>query len=290
MDKKELTRRLLFEAGLTEAGPTEARSKETSSKEAPDSFQVSFTAQKPERPEERTRLLLIADLPEKSALPVLRELRALSRFGFQVDALIDVKILPQLKGHAPFGNVYSVEHPFAAEILASTRALIVAPSQDLLARLALGLQDRPAAKAVLQGLWRGMDVYMLEDAATDGVPCRNAALGALYASYRNALRGIGVKPVFPPYLAAMLDRRGEFVNVKAQGDSRVGETRDGKSGEKSDEEKKRVVVTEKDVLAFDKGSPEWILPWDAVVTSLAKDAAKKRGLLLKKRAQRAGEE
>jgi hypothetical protein len=272
MDKKELTRRLLLEAGLTEE-----------TEELSDPSQVSdFTVQKPRGTREKTRLLLILDLPEKNALPIWRELCSLVRFGFQVDALVDGETLAHLKGHAPFGNVYGAEHSFAAENLASLGGVIVAPSRDLLARLALGLQDKPAAKAVLQALWRGLDVYMLEGAAAVDSPlCKNAALRVLYASYRDILLGMGVKPVFPPYLAAMLDRRQELFQSPQR------ET------EKSGEKKKRLVVTEKDVLVFDKGS-QWVLPGDAVVTSLAKEAAEKRGLLLKKNvkknAQRAGEE
>jgi hypothetical protein len=263
MNKKELTRRLLLEAGLEEKVP------------APSRAWGPGPGKSSRKLEGMPRILVVVDLLEKDALQVLRELSSLRRFGFQVDALAEAGILPHLKERASFGNVYDAARPLSAEVLAdifaSLRAVIVVSSQDLLARLALGLQDKPAATVVLQGLWRGVDVYMdLEGAASvRGVPCRNAALGKLYASYGDALRGMGVKPVSPPYLTAMLDRRQELLRDAQRGAQEAGFS-------------KRIVVTEKDVLAFDAGSRQWILPGDAVVTSLAKDAAEKRGLLLKK--------
>ncbi|MDR1376959.1 MAG: hypothetical protein LBJ22_05565 [Synergistaceae bacterium] len=48
--------------------------------------------------------------------------------------------------------------------------------------------------------------------------------------------------------------------------------------------RKKLVVTKKDVLAFDnlnKKNRQWILPEDAIITSLAKDTARQRGILLK---------
>jgi hypothetical protein len=278
MDKKELTRRLLFEAGLEE--------------EIPGPPQISdFGIKRPDGTLEGTspRILLVIDLPEKYALPVLRELRSLHRFGFQVDVLTDVSLSLHLKG---FANVYSTDHLFRAEILASVRALMVVSSQDLLARVALGLQDKPAANAVLQALWYGMDVYMDLECVTTagGVRCRNTALGTLYASYRDVLCGMGVKAVSPPYLAAMLDRRRELSQSVALGEIGTYEEDVGCGRSNAKGKKERVVVTEKDVLAFHRGSREWILPGDAVVTSLAKDAAEKRGLLLKKNTQYIREE
>jgi hypothetical protein len=169
------------------------------------------------------------------------------------------------------------------------RVLVVALSQDLLARLALGLQDTPAANAVLRGMWRGADTYV--DLSRDAGPCENAALGAMYASYADRLRDMGAKPLVPgQYLAAILGSRGDLLKLKPSGPEPKPP-----SPEDSEGRTKKIVITEKDVLAFwgsknleredqkeGEREREWVLPRNALVTALAKEAAEKRKIVLRK--------
>ncbi|MEL7609616.1 MAG: hypothetical protein AAGU74_08930 [Bacillota bacterium] len=272
MDKREFTRQLLQEISMRQGGGSSPGAVFPAAPRAAQPVGKTSLSGSSGSAGDAPRLLVVADLPAQEALPALRELYALNRFGCRVDLIARAEALGQANKFASAGNRYGADAPFCPEALTSVRAVIVLPSQDLLARAALGLQDTPAAAAVLLALWRGIDVYMDFERAlgVGGQTSRSAALAALYGAYADKLRAMGVKPLSGQYLAAMLD-----AGIHAPQASTAPDAASGCPQERA----KRAVITRKDVLAYG-GPREWMLPPNAVVTALAKEAAQKRDLVL----------
>ena len=177
------------------------------------------------------KLLVLSDAENAAAL---QEAESLRKLGYAVQVLTD---------------------PMAAAP-ESPDLVVVIPSPSLTAEIALGLQTRPMAAAVLQALWKGTPVWA-DFSALAG--CASPALQALYAGYADRLREFGAKEIFP----------GHYDGTAAQTNPSPKQP----SGQ-------RTVVTERDVLSFAGTRLE--VPEDAIITPLARDCAKRRGVVIEK--------
>ena len=211
-------------------------------------------------------LLLVTDLAAEDARPVWREAAALRRPDLSLAVMAERGVGERLLRTAAPDCIFPLEEPLPGGIRTGLKAILAVPSRDLLIRLALGLGDRPAADLILRGIWRGLPVYMdFSRAAHSGwTPCASPALEALYRRYADQLIALGVRPAAPGTCRNELRgdvRSGPDVPLSAP----VG----------------RRVVTQSDVLKREPAAGEWVLPWGTIVTHLARDAAKQRGLLLR---------
>ena len=218
--------------------------------------------------ESRSAVLIAADLPAEEAVPVVLVAGALRRFGFRLTVRAGAVAAERIGGLLPPGGLLDAAVPLPRGIWERTSAVLAVPSRDLLVRMSLGLQDKPAAEAVLESLWRGLPVYMDFSCACPARPSgASAALAELYDGCARRLRDMGARQVLPgEYIAALRREPGAGRTAGAEA-----------GGERS---LRRMVVTRSDVLARDAGGGVWHLPADAIITSLARDAAKKAGLVL----------
>lgn len=225
----------------------------------------------PDRGGEGPRILVAADGPEREAVGVLQEACALRRFGFEIEVLARRETAQRLRRCAPTGTVADAAAPLREDVWTGLHAVLAVPTQDLLARMALGLQDAPLSQLVLGALWRGIPVCMDFSCAQacGGVPCASPALAALYDGYARQLTLWGARAVVPgEYLAAL--RPGAPAPAAGSPPARS----DGR----------RRVVTRGDVLSHAPREGVWTLPGDAMITALARDTARKQGLILQKEA------
>ena len=183
------------------------------------------------------KLLVLSDTGNDAAL---QEAQALRRCGFTMCTLTDP----------------AASAPDAPDLVAAI------PSAGLVSELALGLEVRPMAAAILAALRSGKPVYMDFSALKD---CASPALAALYAGYADRLREFGVTEIFPGHYEAVVAKKSdapeETVSRPAAGGGRT-------------------VITAQDVLSFTGSS--WQVPEDAIITPLARDTARKRGVVIEK--------
>lgn len=295
-----------------------------------------------------SRILLVADAPVRDALALVREGYGLRRFGCRVDLLARPEVLESVGRYPGLGVLPPGGRDPESGFFDGLTAVLVAPSLDLLARVALGLHDSAGPAAVVGALRRGIPVFMdvdrlLERPGED----RNAYFNDMYTRYAAAAGEMGIRPVpGGGYTAALLDSgwNGKRKAVCAQGDSvfpsvparsallhgtpAKGEKRrarlpeslawlledDGKrDGPRSPQPpghppcvrapvsvpddaavpphrrsfdlpaRHTMVVTERDVLSRAEagdgnGIREWRVPHDAVITPLARDTARRKGM------------
>ena len=138
--------------------------------------------------------------------------------------------------------------------------VVVIPSPSLTAEIALGLQTRPMAAAVLQALWKGTPVWADFSALAGSA---SPALQALYAGYADRLREFGVKEIFP----------GHYDGAAAQTFPEAAASPAAPAGQ-------RTVITAGDILSFAGKHLE--VPENAVITPLARETANKRGVVIEK--------
>ena len=225
-------------------------------------------------------VLAITDLLAEGALPFFRMLHPLTRFGYRVAAMASSRVIACLKWK--LRSTYCLEDVTPDKTRSTWDYMVIACSQDLRVRLALGLQDTVCAKIILQAIGQGTSVYMDLDCATlNGIASKNNTLSDLYATYAENLRNMGIKPVpNGKYLSVFLNElaRADTCLSKKDLDS---ETKP-ESLRVSEKRQKKRVVTQKDIYSFEGKNTTWDLPHDAIITSLAADAAKKMGIELRK--------
>lgn len=243
-------------------------------------------------------VLAVIDLPRREALRALRELFALRRFGCSLKAVARRELVSQLKGNPACGRVYLVNDSCEPDVLDGVRAVLAVLSPGSLAKLALGLQDDLASYAVLYALERGIDVFAdfaCADAFADGA--NGNPLCALYTSYIAAVRKMGVRETARgEYLAGLLDqcqairgtekpqRPAASPQDKACFDAAAvkGAAGGARFGKGMGNDRKKMVITKRDMQAYDSEADEWLVPAGAVITPLAMDMAEKRGLRLRR--------
>lgn len=230
------------------------------------------------------RVLVVTDLPEGEAIGVLQEAYALRRFGLHVEAMIPADAIARLARYAQPGTLLDLQTPPAPQVWEGLEAVLAVPSQDLLARMALGLQDRPAAGLILQAIWRGTPVWMDFSCTSysGGMECANPAMAAFYESYAAQLRTLGVRPVAPgEYLIAL---RGQSTAPQIQAPPAAAPIPPAEvppAAASAPVSGPRVVITRQDLLSRTPTDGIWPVPAGALVTPLARDTAKKLGLELR---------
>ncbi|MDR1378789.1 MAG: hypothetical protein LBJ36_07020 [Synergistaceae bacterium] len=223
----------------------------------------------------------VTDLSVEEALPFFRVLHPLTRFGYRVAAVASSQIISCLKWKPQYK--YCLEDNVVDKVRPTWKYVVAACSQDSLARLALGLQDTACAKIILQAIWHGIDVYVNLDClkTLNGTASKNNTLKDLYATYAVNLGNMGIKSVpNGKYLAVLLDELVKINPCPTKKDS----NKEIKPEELhvSEKRQKKMVVTQGDIYSFKGKNTTWDLPRDAIITSLAADAAKEAGITLRK--------
>ena len=228
-------------------------------------------------------VLAISDLPVEEALPFFRMLNPLTRFGYRVAAMASSRVIACLKWKLRY--MYCLEDKTADKAQPAWDCVVSACSQNLRTRLALGLQDTIYAKIILQAIWHGANVYMNLDCAKtlNEIVSKNNTLRDLYAVYAENLRSMGIKAVLNgKYLPVLLDELAKADVRLSKKD--VNHEIETESPHVSERRQKKIVVTRKDIYSFKGKDTIWDLPHDAIITSLAADAAKEAGIVLRKAA------
>lgn len=207
-------------------------------------------------------ILLIAWIPAQQTVPALMECAALLRFGFRIKVLTQeaTKLQPYL-----LPGMTASDTP--VQDWSGIRKILMLPNRSQIANLALGVPSGTAENAALHALWDNRPVYADYSAMLlwDEKPCANAALHALYQSYRKTLACFGVQEVYPgAYLQALLDAQPQELS---------------QSPASQPEPPQRMVLTGSDIQ---KTAAETVLqlPHGAIVTPLARDLAVKRRIRL----------
>jgi hypothetical protein len=240
-----------------------------------------FLGTRPREDSGKPSVFAVSDLPVEEALPFFRALRPLTRFGYPIAALASSRVFACLKWKPQ--HAYCLEDDVMSRIRPTWNYVAAACSQDLLAHLALGLQNTVCAKLILQAVWHGANIYMNLDRAevVNGITSKNNALKELYAVYAEKLSNMGIKPVQSgKYLAALLDELAKMEDRPSKKD--LGNEAKPEDLRVSETPQKKMVVTQKDILSFKGKNTIWDLPRDAIITSLAADAAKGAGIVLRK--------
>lgn len=230
------------------------------------------------------RVLVVTDLPEGEAIGVLQEAYALRRFGLRVEAMIPADAMTRLARYAQPGTLLDLQTPPAPQVWEGLETVLAVPSQDLLARMALGLQDRPAAGLILQALWRGTPVWMDFSCTSysGGMECANPAMAAFYQGYAAQLRTLGARPVAPGEYLIALRGQGSAPQMQAPpAAAPVPPAEAPPAAAPAPVSGPRVVITRQDLLSRTPDDGVWLVPAGALVTPLARDTAKKLGLELR---------
>ncbi len=150
---------------------------------------------------------------------------------------------------------------------ADTKLVLAIMDQRHAADLAGGYQDTIYDWACLRALWMGVPVAMdtQEVLCPDGLEGRNEVLKKVYEDDLHTLEKMGISHT----------DRENWASLGGAGSSssRSVQTSDGA----------RVVVTARDVKEHAESGQEWVLPEGAIVTLLAEQEAKKRGVILTRR-------
>lgn len=280
------------------------------------------------------RFVLVADAPGRAALPLIREAHSLRRYGCTVDCIVRPELVDTLGRYQGFGTVARTDQDIPERFLDGVTAVWAVPSRDLLARMALGLEDSAGAAVLIEALLRGIPVYMDMDRLADpgGDAARDSRPGGyfrdLYARYAASARDMGVLPVSGGrYTAALLD--SGLLAVPDHTDQPAADRASNRAsdpgvnpGSNPGQSRRlvpaslswllpeggrktvqpvpgvqvppgearadfRSVITERDVLARLGGgtvpaNSEWIVPHDALITPLARDTARQKGLVIRK--------
>ncbi len=229
----------------------------------------------PARAKTAPEVLVVADAGSWQAGPVVRESMSLCRFGHVVGLLADAPLADMLHRQLPPGGLCLERGPSPSGGPGLVRAVVAAAAPGHLAKVALGIWEGPVAGTVLWALWQGLPVLMDLSCAVktpEGAACQNGELAALYASYAEKLRALGVRQV----------GRGEILPALRQL-LQVGEENQPPAFpcQEKPPEGQRVFITQRDVRQY-TGGGQWQLPPGAVVTAAARDEAARRKITLLK--------
>lgn len=200
----------------------------------------------------------------------LAELSVLLRFGCSLD-VVSSPGLRTFRGLAVRCGFYDISGEMPDSFLEGADCLVAVLDRGAAAKICLGLQDDLGSRIILEGLWRGMDVYadlvgLLEPQTG------SEALRALYGGYAETLGRFGVQSIRRgSYVSALLER-SEARNRPESNPNPVpaAENPESVSGQ-------RFVVTGRDVLEHASGT-EWRLPPGAIVTDIARETARRMGV------------
>lgn len=211
----------------------------------------------------------------------LAELSVLLRLGCSLD-VVSSPGLRTSRGLAARCGFYDISGEMPDGFLDGADCLVAVLDRGAAAKICLGLQDDLGSRIILEGLWRGMDVYADLAGLLEPKTGREA-LRALYQGYVETLVRFGVQGIRRgSYVSALLERSGvrnppePNANINANIDTDINAVPPA-SEESRPVLGQRLVVTGRDVLEHASGT-EWRLPPGAIVTDIARETARRMGV------------
>ena len=207
----------------------------------------------------------------------LAELSVLLRLGCSLD-VVSSPGLRTSRGLAARCGFYDISGEMPDGFLDGADCLVAVLDRGAAAKICLGLQDDLGSRIILEGLWRGMDVYADLAGLLEPKTGREA-LRALYQGYVETLVRFGVQGIRRgSYVSALLERSGvrnppepnNNINANINTVPPASEGSRPVLGQ-------RLVVTGRDVLEHASGA-EWRLPPGAIVTDIARETARRMGV------------
>ena len=217
----------------------------------------------------------------------LAELSVLLRLGCSLD-VVSSPGLRTSRGLAARCGFYDISGEMPDGLLEGADCLVAVLDRGAAAKICLGLQDDLGSRIILEGLWRGKDVYADLAGLLEPQTGREA-LRALYQGYVETLVRFGVQGIRRgSYVSALLERsragnRTELntntnvtintINTNVNANIDTVPASEGPRPVLG----QRLVVTGRDVLEHASGT-EWRLPPGAIVTDIARETARRMGV------------
>ena len=217
----------------------------------------------------------------------LAELSVLLRLGCSLD-VVSSPGLRTSRGLAARCGFYDISGEMPDGLLEGADCLVAVLDRGAAAKICLGLQDDLGSRIILEGLWRGMDVYADLAGLLEPKTGREA-LRALYQGYVETLVRFGVQGIRRgSYVSALLERSKARNRTEPNTNTNVtintintNVNANIDTVPASEEPRpvlgQRLVVTGRDVLEHASGT-EWRLPPGAIVTDVARETARRLGV------------
>ncbi|MDE0425663.1 MAG: hypothetical protein OXN25_12435 [Candidatus Poribacteria bacterium] len=193
----------------------------------------------------------------------LKQLQICQQNGWKITIILSelaTKVINLESIHAAFGEDNTLEENALSDISAfvATYQQIVLPvfSHPMVAKLALRLVDTPCSYLVFEALSKGKKVIAASDALNQGET--STKIGAIEAEYVNLLSELGVQLVPMMQIA-------EFVTEKTDSSPATSE---------------KSLISASTISNLDANVRELVYPNGAIITPLAREHAKKRGIKL----------
>ena len=217
----------------------------------------------------------------------LAELSVLLRLGCSLD-VVSSPGLRTSRGLAARCGFYDISGEMPDGLLEGADCLVAVLDRGAAAKICLGLQDDLGSRIILEGLWRGKDVYADLAGLLEPQTGREA-LRALYQGYVETLVRFGVQGIRRgSYVSALLERSRARNRTEPNTNTNVTintintnvnaniDTVPASEGPRP-VLGQRLVVTGRDVLEHASGT-EWRLPPGAIVTDIAWETARRMGV------------
>lgn len=217
----------------------------------------------------------------------LAELSVLLRLGCSLD-VVSAPGLRTSRGLAARCGFYDISGEMPDGLLEGADCLVAVLDRGAAAKICLGLQDDLGSRIILEGLWRGKDVYADLAGLLEPQTGREA-LKALYQGYVETLVRFGVQGIRRgSYVSALLERSraGNRTELNTNTNVTINTINTNVNANidtvpASEEPRpvlgRRLVVTGRDVLEHASGT-EWRLPPGAIVTDIARETARRMGV------------
>ena len=217
----------------------------------------------------------------------LAELSVLLRLGCSLD-VVSSPGLRTSRGLAARCRFYDISGEMPDGLLEGADCLVAVLDRGAAAKICLGLQDDLGSRIILEGLWRGKDVYADLAGLLEPQTGREA-LRALYQGYVETLVRFGVQGIRRgSYVSALLERSRARNRTEPNTNTNVtintintNVNANIDTVPASEEPRpvlgQRLVVTGRDVLEHASGT-EWRLPPGAIVTDIARETARRMGV------------
>ena len=217
----------------------------------------------------------------------LAELSVLLRLGCSLD-VVSSPGLRTSRGLAARCGFYDISGEMPDGLLEGADCLVAVLDRGAAAKICLGLQDDLGSRIILEGLWRGKDVYADLAGLLEPQTGREA-LKALYQGYVETLVRFGVQGIRRgSYVSALLERSRARNRTEPNTNTNVTintintnvnaniDTVPASEGPRP-VLGQRLIVTGRDVLEHAPGT-EWRLPPGAIVTDIARETARRMGV------------
>lgn len=208
----------------------------------------------------------------------LAELSVLLRLGCSLD-VVSAPGLRTSRGLAARCGFYDISGEMPDGFLDGADCLVAVLDRGAAAKICLGLQDDLGSRIILEGLWRGKDVYADLAGLLEPRTGREA-LKALYQGYVETLVRFGVQDIRRgSYVSALLERSKARNRTEPEPNPSLDRNPNPVPAAENPEpvSGRRLVVTGRDVLEHASGT-EWRLPPGAIVTDVARETARRLGV------------